>query len=416
MRRTLGPVIALLTSVAILLTGHGLQTTLLPMRASLEDFPTLAIGTMGAFYFFGFTIGCLKGGELIKRVGHIRVFLAMAALGSATPLLHGLIVHPILWAMLRMLSGFCFAALYVVIESWLNEQSTNENRGTVFATYVMITLTVMAVGQMMNLLYDPRGLELFLIASVLVSIAAVPVALSRSPVPALPESASIDLRRLYRISPFGSIACFGSGLTTGSFWALAPVFTAAVTDDVALAAWFMSAAVIGGAVTQWPLGALSDRVGRRAVLGSMCMAGTVISAVVVFGAGQWTFAAIALSGAVWGAVGFPLYSIAVAHTNDFADPTEYVTVSAGLLLLYGVGAIVGPLAAALCIDLFDAGGLFLFMSWIYGLLVLTVLYRTLRGRQPREEQHVPFADALAAAATVSHVYEEEVLKQDDHGK
>ena len=211
MRKALGPVIALLASVSILLTGQGLQTTLLPLRASLEHFPTLAIGTMGAVYFLGFTIGCLKGGMLIKRVGHIRVFLAMAALASAAPLLHGLIVHPFAWTMLRLISGYCFAVLYVVIESWLNEHSTNENRGAIFATYVVITLTVMAAGQMMNLLYDPMGLQLFLIASVLVSIAALPIALSTSPAPAVPVSVAIDLRRLYRVSPIGSIACFGSG-------------------------------------------------------------------------------------------------------------------------------------------------------------------------------------------------------------
>ncbi len=411
MRHTLGPVIVLLVSVSILLTGQGLQTTLLPMRASLENFPTLAIGTMGAVYFLGFTIGCLKGGELIKRVGHVRVFLAMAALASATPLLHGLIVQPLVWTLLRMLTGFCFAVLYVVIESWLNEHSNNENRGTIFGTYVMITLTVMAAGQMMTLLYDPLGLQLFLVASVLVSIAAVPVALSTSPAPGIPESVSIDLRRLYNVSPVGAIACSCSGLATGAFWALAPVFTTAITTDVSLAAFFMAAAVIGGALSQWPLGALSDRVGRRGVLAMMCLAGTVISTVVVFGATNWGFVGIALAGAAWGSIGFPLYSIAVAHSNDFALPTEYVTVSAGLLLLYGIGAIAGPLIASLFMTRFGAGGLFLFTAYVYGILMLTTFYRIIRGRQPAEDQHIPFADALAAAATASHVYEEEVQQK-----
>jgi MFS family permease len=312
--------------------------------------------------------------------------------------------------MLRMLTGFCFAILYVVIESWLNEHSTNENRGAIFATYVVITLTVMAAGQMMNLLYDPMGLQLFLIASVLVSIAAVPIALSTSPAPAVPESVSIDLKRLYRISPIGAIACFGSGLATGSFWALAPVFTAGIAPDVSLAAWFMAAAVLGGAVSNWPLGTLSDRVGRRGVLGMMCLTGTVVSTLLVVGASQWSFPAVALTGAVWGMIGFPLYSIAVAHTNDFADANEYVRVSAGLLLLYGVGAIIGPLASSACMTWFGAGGLFLFIAYIYGVLVLTTFYRMLRGRKPTHE-HIPFSDALAAAATASQVYEEEVQQQ-----
>ena len=165
MKQALAPVAALLIGVSILLTGQGLQGTLLPVRASLEDFSTLAIAVIGAAYFLGFTLGCLKGGQLVKSVGHVRVFLAMTALASATPLIHGLVLNPLAWGLLRFLTGFCFAVLYVVIESWLNEQSSNENRGIVFSTYVMITMTVLAVGQMMTLLYDPNGLELFVVAS-----------------------------------------------------------------------------------------------------------------------------------------------------------------------------------------------------------------------------------------------------------
>jgi len=193
--------------------------------------------------------------------------------------------------------------------------------------------------------------------------------------------------------------------------ARAGVYPESIAADVSLAAWFMAAAVIGGAIAQWPLGVLSDRIGRRNVLAMMCLTGTVLSAVVVFGASQWSFTAIALSGAAWGTIGFPLYSIAVAHSNDFAEPTEYVTVSAGLLLLYGIGAILGPLIASACINWFGAGGLFLFIAYVYGVLMIATLYRMLRGRRVAEDQHIAFADALAAAATASHVYEEEVQQQ-----
>jgi len=173
MKHALAPVAALLVGVSILLTGQGLQGTLLPVRAAIEQFSTLSIGIIGAAYFLGFTLGCLKCGELVQRVGHVRVFAAMTALASATPLVHGLVLTPWVWGMLRFLSGFCFAILYVVIESWLNDRSSNENRGIVFSTYVMITLTVLAAGQMMTLLYNPIDMHLFAIASVLVSIAAI---------------------------------------------------------------------------------------------------------------------------------------------------------------------------------------------------------------------------------------------------
>jgi MFS family permease len=416
MKNTLRPVIALLFSVAILLTGQGLQGTLLPTRASLEHFPTLAIGTMGAVYFLGFTIGCLKGGELIKRVGYVRVFLAMTALASASPLLHGLIVQPFVWSLLRMLTGFCFAVLYVVIESWLNEQSDNENRGAVFATYVMITLTAMAGGQMLTLTYDPSGLQLFLIASVLVSFAAVPVALSTSPAPQLPHSVAIDLPRLFQISPVGTLACLACGLANGAFWALAPVFTGALTNDVTLSAWFMTSAVLGGAVAKRPIGTLSDRVGRRNVLAVMSLIGTVISAFAVFGASKLTFVSVTLIGAAWGCIAFPLYSIAVAHANDLAEPHEYVMVSGGLLLVYGFGAIAGPLVASGAMTLIGAGGLFLFVAYVHGALTLTTLYRMLRARRPRAAHPVPFVDSLAAAQTASLVYEEEVQQHSKESK
>ena len=142
MKDIFAPVAALLLGAAILLSGQGLQGTLLPVRASIESFSTLAIGVIGAAYFLGFTLGCMKGGELVTRVGHVRVFLAMTALASATPLIHGLVLSPVAWTLLRVLTGFCFAVLYIVIESWLNERATNQNRGVVFSTYVMITLTV----------------------------------------------------------------------------------------------------------------------------------------------------------------------------------------------------------------------------------------------------------------------------------
>ena len=225
MKRILLPVAPLLIGVAILLTGQGLQGTLLPVRANLEGFSTLSIGLMGGAYFFGFTLGCLRGSTLVRKVGHIRVFAAMTAAASAAPLLHGLWQEVWLWWLLRFITGYRFAVLYVVIESWLNEQSTNETRGAVFSAYTLITLTVLAAGQQMLLLYDPQKMALFAIASAIVSIAAIPVVLSVAPSPVHSETVvRLDLRRLMVISPTGAIGCLAAGLANGSFWALAPVF------------------------------------------------------------------------------------------------------------------------------------------------------------------------------------------------
>jgi len=408
MKTALAPVAALLISVSILLTGQGLMGTFLPVRASLESFSTFSIATFGAAYFLGFTIGCLKGGELVQRVGHVRVFLAMTALASASPLLHALALYPVAWSFLRLLTGFCLAVLYVVIESWLNERSTNENRGIVFATYAMITLSVLAAGQMMTLLYDPGGMQLFAIASVLVSLAAIPVALSTSPSPELPDTVAINLRSLYRISPAGMLGCLAAGFANGAFWALSPVFAGGISENIDLAAWFMTAAVIGGAIAQWPLGWLSDRVGRRRVLLGVAIVAAVVGAIIVATAGDASFQTINLLGIAWGAVAFPLYTIAVAHANDYADPNEYVQVSGGLLLMYGIGATLGPLFASAVMTAGSAQALFLYTFLIHLLLAGFVLFRRfVRGGAP-SEQHIPFGDALAATQTASPVYEDEI--------
>jgi MFS family permease len=408
MKTAFAPVAALLIGVSILLTGQGLQGTLLPVRASLEAFSTVSIGVMGAAYFLGFTLGCINGGELVRRVGHVRVFLAMTALGSSAPLVHGLVLNPIAWGLLRMLAGFCFAVLYVVIESWLNESSTNENRGTVFSTYVMISLSVLAAGQMMTLLYEPTGFQLFAIASVLVSLGAIPVALSTAPSPAQPQAVELNLPKVYRISPAASIGCLTSGLANGAFWSLAPVFTVGVSTNTSLAAWFMTATVIGGALSQWPLGFASDRIGRRKVLLACATVGAVVSVFVYSGADDLTFLTVNLVGLVWGAIAFPLYAISVAHANDYVDADDYVMVSSGLLLLYGIGAIVGPFAASGIMTATGSAGLYTFTGIVHCSMALFVAYRMIRRESAPDEDHIAFGDALATAHTASQVYEEEI--------
>ena len=411
MKQILAPIAALLIGVSILMTGQGLQGTLLPMRAGIESFPTIAIGAMGAAYFLGFTIGCLQGGELVRRVGHVRVFLAMTALGSATPLVHGLVLNEFAWGFLRMVAGFCFAVLYVVIESWLNERSTNENRGTVFSIYVMISLSVLAAGQMMTLLYDPQGWQLFALASVLVSLGAIPVALSTSPTPEQPQSVELDLPKLYRTSPAATIGCLITGLANGAFWSLAPVFTAGITSNTSLAAWFMTSAVIGGALSQWPLGYASDRIGRRKILLMAAATGVVIAVLIEMRFDSLDFVGANVLGMIWGAIAFPLYAISVAHANDYAAPEDYVMVSSGLLLMYGVGAILGPFLASGIMTLTGPAGLYVFTGISHLAMVVFVAYRMLRRESSGEDHHMPFGDALATAVTASQVYEEELQQQ-----
>lgn len=238
-------------------------------------------------------------------------------------------------------------------------------------------MTVLAVGQQMLLVADPKSLTLFALASVLLSLAAIPVALSNSELPRNVDVVKLDIRYLYGTSPTGMLGALATGLANGSVWALAPVFAVGYPEDLSFAVWIMTAMVLGGAVGQWPLGHLSDRIDRRYVMGLTSFVG-MASAVPIWAlAGQLsTFAIILLCGA-WGAMAFPLNSISVAHANDKAKPDEYVVLSSGLLLMYGLGAIAGPFVASVVMSVTGPGGLFTFTALVHGTLLLYIMNRLL---------------------------------------
>jgi len=411
-KHTFAPLAALLLGVALMLVGNGLQAVLVPFRAGAEMFSQLSIGFIGASYFLGFTIGCLQGGALVRMVGHVRAFAAMTAAASAVPLLQALWVEPVPWFFFRVATGFCFAVLYIVIESWLNERASNENRGTVFSTYIFISFGAMAAGQELLRVYDPSGVELFALVAALVSLAAIPVALTRSPVPRLPEVAVINLRGLWRVSPSGLFGTLASGLGNGAFWSLAPLVAAGGALDVSRTATFMSVALIGGAAGQFPFGGLSDRVDRRHVISGVAALGAAVSLAIWLAAGldAGNLLLYALS-FLWGMASFTIYPISVAHSNDHADPDDFVSVSAGLLFAYGAGATVGPVLAALLMSVTSAPTLYLFIAVMYLPLAVFSLTRAYRYAQVPEAEQVAFYDALSASGTASHAYEEEWSEQ-----
>ena len=409
---TFAPIAALLLSMAVLLTGNGLQVTLLPIRAGAEGFSTLSIGILGSAYFAGFTAGCVLGPTLIRMVGHIRCFSAMTAIATAAVLAHGLWPVAPGWWLMRAASGFCFAVLFVVIESWLNERSTKETRGLVLSVYLIIQLTVITIGQMMVTLADPKMLTLFAVAAMLVSLGAVPVALTRSIAPGLPPAVHPRLLRLYRTSPVGFVTCLGVGVANGAFWALSPAFASGIGRDAEGIALMMSAVVIGGAVGQWPLGHLSDHMDRRYVVIVACAGAIAAGAGMTFAPFESTWVLLAL-GAAWGAFAFPLYSLAVAHTNDHAHAGEYVEVSSGLLLLYGIGAVLGPLVIAPPLDAVGPTALFQAIIAIHVAMAAYALLRLTRRAAPPLSEHVSFDESAQAAYTVTGVFQQE---EDETGK
>lgn len=407
MRPTFAPIAALLLAVALLLTGNGLLGTLIPVRAQIEAFSTFTIGLLGSTYFLGFAAGCIYGPYLVHRVGHIRTFTAMASIVSAVTLGQGLIALPLPWSIMRVITGFCFAVLYIVIESWLNERSTNETRGRVLSAYLIITLTVVTVGQFMIMLADPGGLTLFTLVSILVSVAVVPVALSGAAAPQPIETFRIRFAKLFRTSPIAFTGCLGVGLANGAFWTLAPVFVERSGFGIPAVAMFMSATVLGGAAGQWPVGRFSDKMNRGLliVIMSACAAALGVAVIVSSSASlPWLLAAAA----GWGAFSFPLYAVTVAQANDRALSTEFVETSGGLLLTYAAGAVIGPLAATGFMDILKPGGLYAFTAATHLLVVGFAYWQLQRERPVPEEAQIPFTEALQAAHTVSPTFDAQI--------
>ncbi len=402
MLANVAPISALLLGVGLLQLGNGLQGTLLPVRAQVEAFTQLELGALGSAYFFGFVAGCYFGPWLVRNSGHIRTFTAMVALASALVLTHPLIVDPVFWLVVRAFSGACFAILYMVIESWLNARSSNVTRGVIFAFYAVISFGMLGMGQLLLAVDSPSGFPLFLYASILVSVAAVPVALSRSPQPEPIENIHIRFRHLYRISPVGMAGSFIVGATGGAIWSLAPIFFgggAASTQDIAI---FMTVMILAGAIGQWPLGLISDRMDRRLVIAAAAFLSIWASlALSLFGTDTGPVA-LTLTG-IFGFLSFPLYMLCVAHMNDSVEHDGFVEAASGLLLIWGAGAVVGPLIASNVIVAVGLGGLFYTTAALHAILLAFTLYRISQREARPAEDRGEFLDAVRVGQTVSTV-------------
>lgn len=405
--RRLGNVLALLTSVAILLAGNGLQGVLLPVRAGYEGFSGFTTGLLATFYFSGFLLGCLFGARAIGAVGHIRAFTAMTAIATATALGCGFFATPWLWLPLRVVTGFCFAVLYMAIESWLSEASDKESRGFVLSVYMIINLSVICAGQMMLPLFAPRDFELFAVVAMLIAMAAVPVALTRAQAPAPITSTRPRLGHLFHLSPAGVAACLCVGLSTGAFWALAPGFATARGFDEAGIARLMSVTVLAGALGQFPLGWLSDRIDRRWVMALGALGSSAAAAGLALLSSPSAPIIYLLCG-LWGACILPIYVIGLAHTNDHGESVDFVETSAGLLLVHAGGSALSPIGASLLGGVIGEGAVFLWPAIVMGLLAGYVLWRRTRTETPAEAEQIRFVEALQAARTVSPVFDEEL--------
>ncbi len=382
---SLGPLLPLFIAAGILLAGNGLQGTLVTLRGAQEGFDAAFIGLMGTAYFGGFIVSCIVSPKLLKFVGHIRVFAALAAIASSASLLLVLVIEPLVWIGLRFVMGFCFSGLFMAIESWLNEAAANKDRGRVLSIYRVVDLGVVTGSQFMLPLFGVGTFAIFAVAAIMISISLVPVSLADRSNPRPPEQVSFDLKTIWVISPLACLGCITIGLTNSAFRTIGPLFGAEAGLDTTQIAVFMSAGIVGGAVLQYPLGWMSDRYDRRHVLIAATLGAALAGVFLSKFAGRdvWLLNAGIF---VFGAFSLPLYSLSAAHANDRAEKGQFVLVAAGLSFFYSLGAAVGPFAVAWVMKIFGTSAFFTYTSIIHMLLIMLTLWRMRARSRPEQPQ------------------------------
>lgn len=370
------PVRSLLLAIFMLMAGGGFLSTLVSVRLERGGSSALFIGMVGTAYFAGLVVGSLRVSRIIRRVGHIRAFAAFVALLSASTLTYAIHRDPLLWSGLRFVDGLCVAGVFVCLESWLNERADSGARGSVLAGYMIALYAGQAIGQFLLNLSEAKPSLPFLVASILISLAAIPVVLTRISAPPPDDGAALPVRALYAISPLGVVGATVTGVMLGAFYALGPVFARRLGMDFAATASFMSVVILGGVALQWPLGRLSDRFDRRRVIVGVLAGALAASLAIALVAAPGP--ALLVPGALFGGLSFALYPLCVAHTNDHLAPEQRVAASGGLVLLYSLGAAAGPMAGAAAMTLAGTAGLFFFVALCAGATLGFALWRQAR--------------------------------------
>ncbi|MCZ6503023.1 MAG: MFS transporter [Gammaproteobacteria bacterium] len=384
----------------------GVQGSLLGIRASLEGFDNVTTGVMMSSYFAGFLAGSMLAPRLIHAVGHIRTFGALTALASMTILVHSIVIEPWTWSLMRLLTGFAMSAIYVVAESWLNQIATNENRGQVLATYMVILLAGICGGQFLLNLADPGGFALFAIISLMVSLAAIPILLTATPTPEIADTGKISIRLLWQRAPMGIIGIVLSQWCCSAVFGMGAVYATQMGFSVSEVANFMAAMLGGGMLLQWPLGRMSDMTDRRWVIGLSCTIAMVAAYFVSFEVQPSTrFYALSF---VFGGFTFSLYSLAVSLMNDHLRQEEAVPASGTIVLVAGLASISGPVAGAFCMDYFGLHSFFLLLASSLALLGIVSFYRALFIPAIPSEFRTPstLQPATTLVGTVLHAEEE----------
>jgi MFS family permease len=371
MWKELGASWAILLGIGFMMLANGLQGTLLGVRAGIEGFSTFNTGIMMSGYFIGMFIGSMVAPILVNRVGHIRVFSALASLASISILFHGVYIDPWLWMAMRILTGISFAGFYVVTESWLNDRASNETRGKVLSIYMVIVTGSMGAGQFLLNMANPARIDLFILISVVISFGLIPILLTAKPAPAFATSSRMSVLELYRASPLAVLGNCLTGMAHGTIFGLGAIYATVMLIDVKLISIFMACFLIGSLIAQWPVGYISDHVGRRGVMAALSLISIVCCVLAVVTAKDslmFYLIIVALGGAA-----MPMYSICIAYANDRLEPHQIVGASGSLVMVAGFGAMTGPILIAYFMELFNIE----FYFWGIGAVFSVIFFFTL---------------------------------------
>ncbi len=389
---------ALLLGMLLLMVGNGLQGTLLGIRGTLEGFSTAEMSFIMSAYFVGFLGGSRLAPGMIHRVGHVRVFAALGSFISAILILFPTITDPIAWIVLRILIGFCFSGVYVTAESWLNNSATNETRGQILSLYMIVQMLGIVAAQALVGFGDPSGFVLFVVPSVLVSIAFAPILLAVTPTPSFERTRPMGFVAIFRASPLGCVGIFLMGGVYSAQFGMAAVWGGLAGLSVKEISLFVAAIYTGGLVLQFPIGALSDRMDRRAlILG----AGALGAAASVLGMLTGTFEVLLLAAFLIGGMSNPLYALLLAYTNDYLEPENMASASGRLLFLNGVGAIAGPPINAGMMTVFGPAGFFGFIAVLMTMLTGYAAWRMTRRSAPAWQETGSYVPVLPTSSPIA---------------
>jgi MFS family permease len=400
MTKQIQAIAAILLSVLIFLVGAGLLGTIIPVRAHLAGFSNFAIGFIGSAYYVGFVVGCYAGPRLLARVGHSRTFAVAAGLAAACTLGQSLLVSETAWVFLRGAFGIGAACLYMVAESWLNDRATNETRGRIFASYMVVNYVGLVLGQWLFVTGRPSSFSLFSLAAIAYAVCLIPIGLTNTPQPGRADVPTLDPLKIFRIAPVGAAGCIAVGFANAAVWVFAPVYAEDHGMTRELLAGFMIAFTLGGALIQMPVGRLSDRMDRRYVIAGVSLMAAIggVCLYLFGGENRWLTLGMVF---VFGMLALPLYGLSIAHANDRLPRGMFVEASATLLMINALASVIGPLVAAAVTARAGISSLFLYTAAIHVAMLIFTLFRLTEKSAPPENLREPFEPMPLQATTPS---------------